>query len=227
MATGRQGQRAKSTILVQSSVVCGSIALLALVSGACGSRGPLDADPPPDAASPADTGVADDATAEATADVTAPVDAGRESGGTILDCGTCLFGKCSNSILKCVQDTACRTTFQCVITTCLGGGGTPSPACLFGCAGGDLKGTLAIVDIFTCVTGTCGSDCNSLLASLLGGLGGGSSSGSSGKVDAGKTDAGDAGKKPIPMIAKAFASHWPELCGPLDEGIEIDDPSAR
>jgi len=198
---------------------------------ACGSRGPLDADPLPDAAVAVDAGAVDDAAGDATATVdAAPIaDAGRE-GGSIIGCGTCLVDECSQGIIQCAQDAACRQIFQCVVTDCLAGGGSPSPACLFGCADGDIAGALKIFEIFKCVTGTCGTDCGPLLGGLLGGGGGGG-----GTPDAGKTDAGPgkvpppppgggaggigaapvaASKRPLPPIAQAF-SRWPELCEPL------------
>lgn len=217
----RDGHGLRSVFL-RCGVVGAGLSIAAVSMGACGSRGPLDGDPPPDAAT--DTAAVIDATPDVGPDTAVPVDAGRESGGSILECGTCLFGECSDGILACVQDAACRAIFQCVITDCFaGGGGSPSPACLLKCANGDLTAGLKILQIFTCVTGTCGPDCGSLLGGLLGGLGGGSSSGSSsGGGSSGSTP--DAGKKAraLPPIAKAF-SRWPELCGPLED----DEPLAR
>lgn len=218
----RRGSPAGSVSL-RSGIVCAGLALALVTMGACGSRGPLDADPPPDAGTP-DSGVVDDAAPDVgPPDTAAPIDAGRESGGTILECGSCLFSECSDKVLACVQDTKCRTIFQCVVTDCLAGGGSPSPACMLGCANGDISGGLKILAIFTCVTGTCGPDCGSLLGGLLGGLGGGGGSSGGGSSGA-APPAGDAGKsaRSLPPIVKAF-SHWPELCGPL----EADDSSMR
>lgn len=209
----RAGQR---SAWVRGIVVCGGACIALASTGACGSRGPLDGDPPPDAGTPDTTPVLVDAAPDVGPDTSAPVDAGRESGGSILECGTCLFGECSDGILACVQDAACRAIFQCVITDCFAGGGSPNPACMLKCANGDLTAGLKILQIFTCVTGTCGDDCGSLLGGLLGGLGGGGGSSSGGTTDAGKK------AKALPPIAKAF-SRWPELCGPLEE----DEPLSR
>lgn len=200
-------------------IVCAGLALALVTMGACGSRGPLDSDPPPDAGTP-ETSVVEDAAPDVNQPEAAPVDAGRESGGTILECGSCLFSECSDSVLACVQDTKCRAIFQCVVTECLAGGGSPSPACMLGCANGDISGGLKILAIFTCVTGTCGPDCGGLLGGLLGGLGGGGGGSSSGGTPP-PTDAGKSARS-LPPIAKAF-SRWPELCGPL----EADTPLSR
>jgi hypothetical protein len=150
-------------------VLFGSSALGLLVA-ACGARGPLDDDAPLDAGAGADAAVVN--AADATPDVpdASAADA-KPEGGSIIECGTCLIGQCSKDILGCVQDTACRTTLQCVATDCLSSG-SPDPACLFKCASGDTKGALKIFTIFTCVTSTCGPDCGSVLSGLLGGLGG-------------------------------------------------------
>jgi hypothetical protein len=200
-------------VLASSSFV---ISLTALVAGsalvaACGARGPLDDDGPLDAGSTADVVVAVDAADAQPPPVMdaapPPTKDAAPEGGSIIACGECLLGKCGSDIFACVRDAACQKTFQCVVTDCLAsGGGTPSPACLFKCASGDVKGALEIVQIFTCVTGTCGADCNSLLSGLLGGLGGG---GGGGSGDAGKKAA--AGKS-MPPFAEALSSHWPELC---------------
>ena len=149
---------------------CGAaVPLLVLASlciAACGARGPLDD-------GPLNAGTADAAPVEvvdaapAVPEAAPPVDAGPQ-GGSIIACGSCLVGKCSQGILQCVQDTACRATFQCVVTDCLSSG-SPDPACLFKCASGDAKGALKIFTIFQCVTATCGGDCGSVLSGLLGG----------------------------------------------------------
>lgn len=208
------GRADRSSSRKLSSSLTLSVSLVAplLLAGAafvvaCGSRGPLDDDGPLDAGGAADVVVTVDAPADTSPpvpDATPPVDAGRE-GGSILGCGTCLVTECSQGILECVQDSKCQATFQCVITDCLASGGTPSPACLFNCASGDVQGALKIFEIFQCVTGTCGTDCNPLLTGLLGGLGG-----------LGGGGGGGGGKRPLPPFAKALSA-WPQLCGPLED----------
>jgi hypothetical protein len=136
---------------------------------ACGSRGPLDEDGPLDAGSAADVVTVEPDDAAPPPDA-ASVDAAPE-GGSIVGCGTCLVKACSQDIVQCVQEPGCRATFQCVITDCLKSG-APDAACMFTCASGDAKGALQIVQILQCVTGTCGTDCNPVLAGALGALGG-------------------------------------------------------
>ncbi len=182
--------------IVVGIVLASSVAIVA----ACGSRGPLDDDGPLDAGTAADVMTAD---VSAIVDSSppppdAPVDAGQDGGGNIIACGTCLIGQCSQGILKCVQTPACQKTLQCVATTCLSGG-SPDPACLFKCASGDVSGALQIFQIFQCVTGKCGADCNALLGGLLGGGGG---------KDAGK---GQGGAQQVPPFAEVLYSRWPEL----------------
>jgi hypothetical protein len=183
---------------------------------ACGARGPLDDDAPLDAGAAADVTTVDvvDAAPEPP-DAPPPIKDAAPEGGSILGCGTCLIGMCSKDILACVQDTACRTTFQCVATTCLSSG-TPDPACLFKCASGDVNGALKIFTIFQCVTGSCGTDCNSVLAGLLGGLGGLGGGGGGG----GGGKGGGGGGPPPPKseartmtpFAQAVSIGFPELC---------------
>ena len=147
---------------------------------ACGSRGPLDDDGPlvsttTDAAGNTDAPSAPDAddtdaASDAMSGRDGRADAGSD-GGSVIACGSCVITSCGSSILMCLEDTGCRTTLQCVTTTCLSSG-SPDLACVVGCAAGDLSGALQIFQVFQCVTGTCGSDCGSVLGGLLGGLGG-------------------------------------------------------
>lgn len=201
------------TRLASASFVASLFGVVAVVA-ACGARGPLDDDGPVDGAANADVSAADAAdTSPETPDAPVePVDAARE-GGSIIGCGTCLIGQCSQGILACVQDAACQKTFQCVVTKCLSSG-TPDPACLFTCASGDVQGALKIFNIFTCVTGTCGADCNPLLTGVLGGLGG-----------LGGGGGGGGGPPPPPPpkaqartmspFAEAVSRQWPQLCAPI------------
>jgi hypothetical protein len=195
--------------------------------GACGSRGPLDDDGPIGGYGAADAG-----TVDASADDAAPpppdarADAPAE-GGSILGCGTCLAGQCSQGILKCVQTPACQQTLQCAVTTCLSGG-APNVTCLLGCAAGNTTAALELVQILQCVTSTCGTDCTPLLGGLLGGAGGGGGGGAGGggAGGGGPPGGGPPGGGPppppksppakaVPPIAKAFYSHWPELMTPV------------
>jgi hypothetical protein len=162
---------------------------------ACGSRGPLDADGPLDAS----TDAAASEVKDAAPDVAPPSDAGPE-GGSIVGCGTCLLTQCSSGLATCALDASCRSTFQCVVTQCLAGGGAPSTSCLASCASGNPQGALQIFQILQCVTGKCGADCTPLLGGALGGLGG----------------IGGGGPKPEPP-PHAFIealSPWPTLCEP-------------
>jgi hypothetical protein len=184
----------------------GSIA--AAAAPGCGSRGPLDTGPYGEDAGGAGNGAADaapEAEAAPTADAApdAPKDAGHDA--TIVDCANCLFTDCSMPILACIQSPPCQQAFQCVLGTCFGsgGGGGLDPACLLKCASSSPTGALQVLQVFMCVTGTCGPDCASLLSGL-GGLGGGGGGGRR-----------DAGMMIRPPIARAF-SRWPELCGPED-----------
>lgn len=179
-----------------------ALASFVAITVACGSRGPLDDDGPIDAATGAVDALPGD-TAPIIDAAPPPKDGPSDSreGGTIIECGSCLIGQCGADILKCVQATGCRTTLQCVATTCLAGG-NPDPACLFKCAAGDVSGALQIFQIFQCVTGKCGADCGSVLGGLLGGGGGG---GGGGK------DAGKGKARQDHPFAQVLYSHWPEL----------------
>jgi hypothetical protein len=199
----RSTQLAKGRFWSSLAFIACGVAL----STACGSRGPLDDDGPLDSGSAADVATVDAVDASPPAPDAEPGDAAPE-GGSILDCGVCLVGQCADGILACVQDPACQQTFQCVIGTCLAGGGSPDLQCLLSCASGDTQGALKIFQIFQCVTSTCGSDCNELLGGLLGGLGGGGGGGGGAK-------AGPRPAKSMNPFAQVISRHWPALCGPL------------
>ncbi|MBL8606692.1 MAG: hypothetical protein JNL38_05200 [Myxococcales bacterium] len=190
----------------------------------CGSRGPLDTDPlvqpaTGDASDAATSDAAEDSSArDASTDRAAPRDARAEAGP--LDCPVCLLQDCGTKILECVQDAGCRDTLQCVLGTCLQGGGLDA-ACAFGCAKGDPGGALKVLQVFQCVTQTCGPDCSDLLGLITGGAGGGGGGGG-GPPPPPPPPVVDAGKKPAPPpaapeIARARAvidaafSPWPEL----------------
>ncbi len=136
----------------RAAVLLAALSFIAVVA-ACGARGPLDDDAFPDAGGTgADVGTVDVSTIPDAAPppLDAPAEATSE-GGSIIECGACLITSCGADILKCIQATGCRTTLQCVATTCLGSG-TPSPACLFNCASGDPTGALQIFQIFQSVS---------------------------------------------------------------------------
>jgi hypothetical protein len=200
------------TRLASASFVASLFGVVAVVA-ACGARGPLDDDGPLDGASNADVGAVDAAVADTSPETPdapiGPVDAAPE-GGSIIGCGTCLVGQCSQGILACVQDPGCQKTLQCVVTTCLSSG-TPDPTCLFTCASGDVQGALKIFNIFTCVTGKCGADCNPLLTGVLGGLGGVGGGGSGG----GPPPPPKSPARTMSPFAEAMSRQWPQLCAPI------------
>jgi len=222
--------RARSVRAQAIAVLVFGASFASLAMSACGSRGPLDDEPYPDASGDVVTA---DVEVEAASDGAADAnrDAGREAGGFVA-CGVCLFDQCSQPILNCVQSPPCQAVFQCVVTTCLGSGGL-NPSCLFQCGQGDLSGALQALTVFQCVTGKCGPDCTSVLG-LLGGLGGGGSSSggsssggsSSGGSSSGGSSSGavgdggisDSGVKNAKNAAfKSAFSRWPELVSRLPE----------
>jgi hypothetical protein len=107
-----------------------------------------------------------------------------------VSCGLCLGNECGTQIFACIQSSACRSTFQCASTKCLSGG-KPDLACFLGCASSDPDSVSLVLNLFTCITSHCGTDC----ASVVGGLGGLGGLGGSGRMG----------------MREAFA-RWPELC---------------
>ena len=169
---------------ILAALASGGVLAVAVLDG-CGSRGPLD--DTPFFAADATTEAAEAALEpDVVAEAAPALDARPESGGP-LACGACVFTTCGQAILGCFQSAGCRTVFQCVTQSCLGGAaGGLNPICLFQCAGGDPSGALDVLSVFQCVTGQCGPDCGEVLGAL-GGLGGG---GGGGGRDAGSRDAG-------------------------------------
>ncbi len=162
--------------MVRRIVACIALASIAsLAAAACGARGPLD-DSPFGADSGIGTGELDAAPEAApvvdAAPEAAPVDAGHDA--TIIDCVQCISNDCSMPIFQCIQSQPCQQAFACVAQMCLGGGGAGGldPGCLLKCASGNATGALQVLQVFMCVTGTCGPDCATLLGGLAG-LGGG------------------------------------------------------
>lgn len=202
-------------------LVFGASVVLGVVTAGlagCGSRGPLDLDDPngtgtgakvPDAGSPSDSPPdaqvpVDDASVPPPTPDAAPPKADAGPIQTVIECGSCVAKSCGDKILACIASESCRGTFQCVASTCLASGSGVNIGCLLGCAGKDPAGALAVLDVFTCLTATCGSDCGSILDLLgkLGGLGGN------------KNLTADPGADEQVISEAAFravTSRWPEL----------------
>ncbi len=152
---------------------------------ACGVRSPLDygGDGPDDSDGSIDTDASDldvdqlddgatDSSRDARSDARDGGVVGVDTGIPILNCGLCLTGTCQAPLVGCLTNQGCRDILSCAATKCLGGGGTPDPACLLSCANGNIGGGLLAIQAFTCVAGQCGSSCLSALGGLGGGLGG-------------------------------------------------------
>jgi len=160
------------------------VASFLLVSGAlvaCGARGPLEDVVIVQAGATADAGAsaADASMPQQDIDTGAPTGPGQifADAGGLLGCGACVTTQCGMQIQMCLQDPACTAALQCIATTCLGVLGGDSGAgssgggganCFLQCASSGLGN---LVPILTCITGTCGADCGSLLGGL-GQLGG-------------------------------------------------------
>jgi hypothetical protein len=164
-------------------LACGAGVSLTLTIVACGSRGPLDIDVIEyvnDASATVD-GAGDDGAGDGANNgdggaSDGPVDVGPE-GNPLVNCGQCIAQSCGQQVLTCITDTTCRTTLQCVVQMCLGGGGGGIDIqCALACGGGDPANLAGILSVFTCITSKCGADC----ASALGGLGGGGGGGGGG-----------------------------------------------
>jgi hypothetical protein len=173
-------------------VVGFSVGLFALLAAtACGSRGPLDisvveealdssvidSSPPVDASdatamdSPADHDAsAADGPAE---DGRPPRDAAADVPPNPINCATCVGQQCGTDVLACLQNTACRATLQCVITTCIGAGGGFNPQCFVMCANGDPQVIVDVVNIVQCIATNCGMQCVGIIPGGGGGGGGG------------------------------------------------------
>jgi hypothetical protein len=153
------------------------VASVSALAVACGSRGPLDIGDESqiggnpaiatDASGFVDVGANDDGSNPT------PVDSGRnprgndagntfDSGIPAVNCAACVFQSCGQDVIGCVTSTGCRTTLQCVATTCLTGG-TPSPTCLFTCGQSDPQSVPQVLTLVECVLSSCGQDCTSVL----------------------------------------------------------------
>jgi hypothetical protein len=142
---------------------------VAVLTAACGARGPLDIvvveEQPPDAGAEVSSSV--DAAPDST-QVGPPIGLpGLDSG--LVACGMCLAQNCGSEIGACIAMPSCRSTLQCVATMCLAGGSANLPVCVYSQCAGDagLTALTSLLPLFQCVMGcpTCGSS--------LGGLGGG------------------------------------------------------
>jgi hypothetical protein len=148
---------------------------VAVLTAACGARGPLDIvvieeQPPPDAG------------ADVSSSVDAPPDSpqvgppvglpGLDSG--LAACGTCLVQNCGSEIGMCIATPSCQSTLQCVATMCLAGGSANLLGCVTTQCAGDsgLASLTSLFGLFQCVTGNCPT-CTGALGGLLGGGGGG------------------------------------------------------
>lgn len=206
--------------LLWSSLLLLPLALpIAMSVAACGGRGPLEIDTDTLDAGDQDATNGLDATTQSDGEIpdatpstdattrtdARAVDAGRDAGGFTIDtgipivnCGLCVAQSCGQDLLACIQSVPCRTTLQCVTTTCLGGG-TPDPACVLKCSNGDTTALLQIFKVFQCIVSNCGQSC----LALLGGTPG---------RDAGNAPKGDEPLQSRREIVDEAFSAFPEVC---------------
>lgn len=138
-------------------------ATLLVTVGGCGGRGPLD-EATNVVAEESDSGTEETATdASDDVDASAPAETTEDAG--VLACGACILGRCEGSLFSCIRSSSCRSVFQCVSSTCLGGGGLET-SCLFQCAQGDPAGALEALSVLQCVQNQCGDRCSSWLGGL-------------------------------------------------------------
>jgi predicted small lipoprotein YifL len=162
-----------------------SALVASLFLAACGARGPLDITVIQEVEGPeASTDAAVVEASTDAADASDAAEAGKEGGtfgidgGPLINCGECVAQSCGSQVLTCIESPNCLSAIQCAVTTCLSGGSL-DPSCIEGCANGDLSALGDLVGTFTCVIGTCGAQCTSVLGGL-GGLGGGGGAGGGG-----------------------------------------------
>jgi hypothetical protein len=186
---------------VVHGLVAGSIALVAVAAGACGSTtsettgtsdaGPDVAAPGLDSSTLADTGDDGGLACVIDADLTtaAPPDAAlNDSGASVGTCISCARTTCSSGVVACNTDCACNVAFDCLFNCLSGVGGalTFCAASCFGSAtsggdaggGGGVAGILNSLDpdernLLLCAATQCGDPCG--VGGLLGGNGGGDS----------------------------------------------------
>jgi len=96
-------------------------------------------------------------------------------GGPIGTCVSCLQTKCGDQINACYNDASCWGGIQCAIPQCFIGGGGGSGGsgggqinyqCFMDCFDNKIASIMEALNMFQCITGTCGDSCG------LGGLGG-------------------------------------------------------
>jgi hypothetical protein len=80
-----------------------------------------------------------------------PIEIGRR-------CIRCATQQCP-AATECFLDQACRDGSLCVISTCLGAGGTPDPTCLNACFGGDTQAAARALLAVTCLVTNCSTSC--------------------------------------------------------------------
>ena len=102
-------------------------------------------------------------------------------GGPLGECASCLQGQCGDKINACYNDSVCWSGVQCAVTSCFtaggggsggSGGGGVDMTCLIGCFGNNMTSMMTALQMFQCITGTCGDLCG-----LSGGGGSGGSAG--------------------------------------------------
>ncbi|MBI5531950.1 MAG: hypothetical protein HY898_04490 [Deltaproteobacteria bacterium] len=96
--------------------------------------------------------------------------------GPIGACVGCLQTKCGDQINACYNDTTCWQGIQCSIPKCFlgggggaggsGGGGQINVQCFMDCFDNKMTSIMEALNMFQCITGTCGDACG------LGGLAG-------------------------------------------------------
>jgi hypothetical protein len=136
---------------------------LGVISLACGSRGPLDLEPPLDAGGP-DAVVVVEAGTDAG---TKPPDAGPSVIDELFGCGLCVTQKCGSKVQRCLGDQDCNRVLQCVLQKCVLSG--LDLGCVNQCTS-DPQAALKAFEILQCITGVCGAACGGGFTPL-GGLG--------------------------------------------------------
>jgi hypothetical protein len=102
--------------------------------------------------------------------------------GPIGECVACLQGPCGDAINTCYNDPSCWGGIQCAVPQCFlggsggsggsGSGGQINFQCLLECFDNNMLSLMSALNMFQCITQTCGSVCG------LDWLGGGGSAGS-------------------------------------------------
>lgn len=107
--------------------------------------------------------------------------------GPVGECTGCLADKCAKSINACYNNPNCLQGIQCAVQKCfagglpVGGGGATGGqdfGCLLACFNNDVQAAFGAIQMFQCITSTCGAQCGGGILGdgggfPLGGLGGG------------------------------------------------------